>query len=82
MVWLTTHLSMNWVSERRQPSVELPSRLVMSTGSSSNELAKMIGMTPDWLTFNGMYVLCPPYMRRPTTRLANWTGMRRWPSST
>jgi len=26
----------------------------MSTGSSSSELAKMIGMTPDWLTFSGM----------------------------
>ena len=42
----------------------------------------MIGMTPAWLTLSGMYVLCPPYMRRPTTRLANWTGMRRWPCST
>ena len=42
----------------------------------------MIGMTPDWLTFSGMYVFWPPIMRRPTTRLANCTGIRRWPSST
>ena len=26
-------------------------------------------------------MLWPPYMRRPTTRLANVTGMRRWPCS-
>ena len=33
--------------------------------------AKMMGTTPAWLTFNGMYVLCPPVMLRPTTRFAN-----------
>ena len=26
----------------------------MSAGNDSNELAKITGITPDWLTFNGM----------------------------
>ncbi len=39
-------------------------------------------MTPAWLTFSGRYVDVPPYMRRPTMRLAYCTGMRRWPCST
>ena len=29
-------------------------KLARITGSSRIELAKMIGMTPDWLTFSGM----------------------------
>ena len=41
----------------------------------------MIGMTPAWFTFSGMYVLPPEVIRRPTTRLAYWTGIRRWPCS-
>src|SRR5215471_19484829 len=39
--------------------------------------AKMTGITPAWLTFIGMYVEVPPYIRRPTIRLAYCTGMRR-----
>src|SRR6266545_1939075 len=34
-------------------------------------------MTPAWLTFNGMYVDVPPYIFRPTMRLAYCTGTRR-----
>jgi hypothetical protein len=41
----------------------------------------MIGMTPAWLTLSGMYVLPPEVIRRPTTRLAYWTGILRWPCS-
>ena len=41
----------------------------------------MTGMTPAWLTFSGRYVDVSPYWRRPTMRLAYWTGMRRWPCS-
>ena len=41
----------------------------------------MIGITPAWLTLSGMYVLPPVVIRRPTTRLAYWTGIRRWPCS-
>ena len=41
----------------------------------------MIGITPDWLTLSGMYVELPPYIRRPTTRLAKVTGIRRCPWS-
>ena len=39
--------------------------------------AKMIGITPDALTLIGRWVDWPPYILRPTTRLAYWTGMRR-----
>ena len=65
---------------------DLPQPLLGTTldsraGKYSTELAKMMGMTPAWLNFNGIYVLCPPYMRLPTTRLANCTGIRRWPFS-
>ncbi len=31
-----------------------PRKLAMIAGSNRIELAKMIGITPDWLTFNGM----------------------------
>ena len=39
-------------------------------------------MTPPVFTFSGMCVLDPPYIRRPTTRLAYCTVTRRWPRST
>ena len=42
--------------------------------------AKMIGMTPAWLTRSGRNVWPPWYMRRPRTREAYWIGIRRWPS--
>ena len=44
--------------------------------------AKITGITPAWLTFSGRYVDVPPYILRPTIRLAYCTGMRRWPCST
>ena len=44
--------------------------------------AKITGMTPPVFTFSGMCVLDPPYCRRPTTRLAYWTTIRRCPRST
>ncbi len=39
----------------------------------------MTGMTPAWLTLSGRYVEVPPYILRPTMRLAYCTGMRRCP---
>lgn len=42
----------------------------------------MTGITPAWFTLIGMYVLLPPYVRRPTMRLAYCTGMRRCDCST
>ena len=39
-------------------------------------------MTPPVFTFSGMCVLDPPYIRRPTTRLAYCTVTRRCPRST
>ena len=41
----------------------------------------MTGMTPAWLTFSGMYVEVPPYIRRPIMRFAYCTGIRRWACS-
>ena len=40
----------------------------------------MTGMTPAVLMRSGMWVDCPPYIRRPTMRLAYWTGILRCPS--
>ncbi len=40
--------------------------------------AKMIGITPAWLTFSGRYCRVPPKTRRPRTCLADWVGIRRW----
>ncbi len=39
--------------------------------------AKITGRTPLMFTLMGMKELWPPYILRPTTRLAYWTGMRR-----
>ena len=50
-------------------------------GKTSSEDAKIGGITPEVLTFSGRCELCPPYMRRPTTRLAYCTETRRWPRS-
>ncbi len=42
----------------------------------------MGGITPEVFTFSGRWVVVPPIMRRPTTRRAYCTGMRRWARST
>jgi len=44
--------------------------------------AKMGGITPAVLNFNGRCVLCPPYILRPTILFAYWTGIRLCPLST
>ena len=49
-------------------------------GNSRMLTAKMIGITPAWLTRSGRNVEPPWYIRRPRTRLAYWIGIRRWPS--
>ena len=59
---------------------EQPGAIV--AGNARIDEAKITGMTPPVLTFSGMCVLDPPYIRRPTTRLAYWTVTRRWPRST
>ena len=51
-------------------------------GNARIDEAKITGMTPPVLTLSGMCVLDPPYIRRPTTRLAYWTVTRRCPRST
>jgi hypothetical protein len=45
-------------------------KLAMVAGNMMMEEAKIGGMTPAVLIFSGRWVLCPPYIRRPTTRLA------------
>ena len=59
----------------------LPKSDTASSGMYSRLEAKITGMTPAWFTFIGMYVDVPPYIRRPTIRLAYCTGMRRWACS-
>ena len=54
----------------------------MVWGKAMIEEAKITGMTPLVFTRRGRWVDWPPYMRRPTTRLAYCTVMRRWPRST
>ena len=54
---------------------------VMVAGNASSDEAKMTGMTPPVFTFRGMWVLVPPYIRRPTTRFAYCTVTRRCPRS-
>ena len=49
-------------------------------GNARIDEAKITGMTPPVFTFSGMCVLEPPYIRRPTTRLAYWTVTRRLPA--
>ena len=51
-------------------------------GNARIDEAKITGMTPPVLTLSGMCVLDPPYIRRPTTRLAYCTVTRRCPRST
>src|SRR5919206_172057 len=65
-----------------QPAVLFCWNRATSAGRYSRELAKITGMTPAVFTLIGMYVLVPPYIRRPTMRLAYWTGIRRCDSST
>ncbi len=50
---LTMYLSTKLAMSPRQPSPE-PRNCEKITGSSRIELAKMIGITPDWLTLSGM----------------------------
>ena len=49
----------------------------MVAGMDAMVWAKMMGMTPDIFTLMGMVVDWPPYIFRPTTRLAYWTGIFR-----
>ncbi|MOA26667.1 hypothetical protein D3C78_1474790 [compost metagenome] len=62
------------------PALVWPRNCEMVAGKISSELAKMSGMTPPWFTRSGMY--CWPAGTRPpvVVRLADCTGMRRWPS--
>ena len=39
-------------------------------GNMITDCAKIIGITPAVFTRNGMCVLCPPYIFRPTIRFA------------
>ena len=57
-----------------QSAIGLPGNAcAIVAGNARIDDAKITGMTPPVLTFSGMCVLEPPYIRRPTTRLAYWT---------
>ncbi len=51
-------------------------------GKARIDEAKITGITPPAFTLSGMCVDWPPITRRPITRLAYCTGMRRSPRST
>ena len=46
-------------------------------GNISSDDAKIGGITPAALTLSGRCELWPPYIFRPTMRLAYWIGIRR-----
>ena len=58
------------------PSSGMPAKAQMVAGRDAMVCAKMMGRTPDMFTFMGRVDAWPPYILRPTTRLAYWTGMR------
>src|SRR5947199_2487605 len=62
----------------RQPWVARARLFRMNEGKIKRLEAKMIGITPAWLTFKGRYWRVPPNTRRPRTCLADWVGIRRW----
>ena len=55
--------------------------LAIVCGKAMIEEAKITGITPLVFTRRGRWVVWPPAMRRPTTRFAYCTVMRRWPRS-
>ena len=69
-------------TSRARPPYSRRVSCTIRLGRYSSDDAKITGMTPAWLTFNGRYVDEPPYIFRPTMRLAYCTGIRRWPCST
>jgi len=56
-------------------------KLAMVAGNIIIDEAKIGGITPEVLIFNGRCVLWPPYIFRPTILFAYWTGIRRCPCS-
>ena len=63
-------------------SSELPANCVMVSGSSSNELAKIGGMTPAVLSFSGKWLRSACIMPRWVARLGYWISKRRCARST
>ena len=60
------------------PSTEASgTNMPMVAGMDAMDWAKMMGSTPDIFTLMGRWLDWPPYIFRPTTRLAYCTGMRR-----
>src|SRR3989337_873582 len=57
-------------------------KLTAVAGKIINEEANMGGITPAVFTFNGIWLLCPPYIFLPTTLFGYCIGIFLWPSST
>ena len=47
-----------------------PNKAIMVEGNDIIDIAKIIGITPAIETLIGIWVLCPPYILRPTIRFA------------
>ena len=69
--------SMEISPPQNPPGLDLPAKVAMIPGNSMIDEAKMTGMTPAVLTFSGMWLDCPPIVRRPTTFREYCTGMER-----
>ena len=61
-------------------SYDLPNNWAIITGHCISDDAKIIGITPAVLTFNGMFVDCPPTVLLPLTFWEYWTGILLSPS--
>ena len=59
-----------------------PAKPTAVSGSSSSELAKIGGITPEVFSLSGRCDDSPPYIRLPIWRLGYWTITRRWARST
>ena len=51
--------------------------MAMIVGRNMTEIAKMIGITPAWLTRRGRKLARRPTSRPPATRCADWMGIFR-----
>src|SRR5690606_42065338 len=67
-------VKLSWI---HSPQLVVWLNCAASNGMYSRDEAKITGMTLAWLIFNGMYVDDPPYLFRPTLRLAYCNGIRR-----
>src|SRR5918996_30154 len=80
LVWPLRFVLIQVATSRTQSMSLAVKYAAIWAGNSRMLTAKMIGITPAIVTLSGRYWVWAWSMRRPRTRLAYWTGMRRCPS--